>query len=191
MCWGGAQALRQLSTIRAVWILAALVAVIALVAVLYDPVMDAIFIDRDGIGTELSTPSPSDAREPNVRQSAAPGPIESDAVELDRPPDAFINDVAGELVTFCWTNGCADGVVTDPSTLPGVSGPFVVTLPDGAEIAGVTAWGPGAPNPATVEVPHTRTTFGEVPENTAMLSIFVYFEQGGDAAYYWALEDPS
>ncbi|HET9417582.1 MAG TPA: hypothetical protein VFP30_08610 [Candidatus Limnocylindria bacterium] len=170
-------------------VIAAIVAVAVAGWLLYDPVMNAVFVDRDGIGTELSTPSPAPTRRADAPRSIEPEPMEPDPIGLGEPPDAFINDVAGQLVTYCWTNGCADGVVTDPTTLPSVVGPYVVTLPGGAEIAGVTAWGPAAPNPAAVEVPHTATTFGRVPENSVMLSIFVYFEQGGDAAYYWALGD--
>ena len=46
--------MRQRSQVRAAWILVLLIAVIILVATLYDPLMNAIFIDRDGIGTELT-----------------------------------------------------------------------------------------------------------------------------------------
>ena len=42
--WGG----------QAVWVTALIVIVAALVLVMYDPVMDAIFVDRDGIGNELA-----------------------------------------------------------------------------------------------------------------------------------------
>jgi hypothetical protein len=182
--------LSRLTWVRSI----ALAVVIAAGVLLYNPVMNAVFVDRDGIGTDLPTTSPKAGAatasvDLDVSPSMALEPAEPQPVAPAIPPDAFINGVAGDLITFCWTNGCADGVVTDPTTLPEVTGPFVVTLPEGAQIAGVTAWGPGAPNPEAVEVPHTSTTFGRVPDNTMMLSIFVYFEQGGDAAYYWALGD--
>ena len=46
--------MRRLSTVHAVRVIAVVVVVAALVLVLYDPVMNAIFIDRDGIGNELA-----------------------------------------------------------------------------------------------------------------------------------------
>jgi hypothetical protein len=47
--------MRGRSKVQAVWVVALLlVGLAALAMVIYDPVMDAIFIDRDGIGTELA-----------------------------------------------------------------------------------------------------------------------------------------
>jgi len=46
--------MRGLSKVQAIWFLTLLVALTALALVLYDPVMNAIFIDRDGIGNELA-----------------------------------------------------------------------------------------------------------------------------------------
>ena len=46
--------MRRLSTAQAIRLIAVLVVIAALVLVLYDPVMNAIFIDRDGLGNELA-----------------------------------------------------------------------------------------------------------------------------------------
>lgn len=46
--------MRRLSKLQGIWVVAVLVAVVVLMAVLYDPVMDAIFIDGAGIGDELA-----------------------------------------------------------------------------------------------------------------------------------------
>jgi len=46
--------MRGLSTVQAVSLAALLVAIAVLAVMLYDPVMNAIFLDRDGIGTELA-----------------------------------------------------------------------------------------------------------------------------------------
>ena len=46
--------MRRLASGRAVWVIAVVLVVAALMLVMYDPVMDAIFIDRGGLGTELA-----------------------------------------------------------------------------------------------------------------------------------------
>jgi hypothetical protein len=46
--------MRRLSTAQAIRLIAVLVVIAALVLVLYDPVMNAIFIDREGLGNELA-----------------------------------------------------------------------------------------------------------------------------------------
>ena len=116
--------------------------------------------------------------------------IDEGPAEFREPPEALINNVPGKPVSYCWVDGCADGFVNHPSILAAVTGPYRLTLPEGAEIAGVTAWRSLWPKQDAAEVPHTKTGFGRVPEGAIALSVFVYFEQGGDAAYYWALLPP-
>jgi hypothetical protein len=40
--------------VQTIWVGVLLVALAAMAVVLYDPVMNAIFIDRDGLGNELA-----------------------------------------------------------------------------------------------------------------------------------------
>lgn len=130
-------------------------------------------------GIEGWAPAPSEV-------APAPPPVEGP----DTPPLAAINGVEGVLVSFCWKLGCADGVPGAPDTLPTISPPLDLEIPDGASVAGVTAWNGLQINPRSLEVPFEGTSIGDVPEGTAMLSVFVTFDQGGDAVYYWHFVDP-
>ena len=115
---------------------------------------------------------------------AEPGPA------LQQPPPLLINGVAGRPVSWCWIGGCADGFVNSPLILPRVSPPFEVELPQGARIEGVAGVGPAAAGGRSVEVEHEGTEIGDIPEGAVMLNVFVRFDAGGDASYYWALADP-
>jgi hypothetical protein len=123
-----------------------------------------------------AAPAPSEsllASRPPKPSDVPAASVDQGAIDFRRPPEALVNGVAGELVTYCWVDGCADGVVPDPSMLSLVTGPYRVTVPAGAEIAEVTAWGPGEQQLEHAEVPHTSTSFGRVPEGAVMLSILV------------------
>lgn len=114
--------------------------------------------------------------------AADPGPV-----QFREPPAALINGVPGQPVSYCWLDGCSDGWVNHPSVLQGagVSSPYDVVLPEGAEIAAVTAWRPGGRNLVEVKIAHDEIGLRQVPEDAVMLAVSVYFDQGGDASYYW------
>jgi hypothetical protein len=130
--------------------------------------------------------SPEPDRDPPVPMGPAI-PVAPVPGNLDEPPATFINDVAGRPVSWCWGNGCADGIVTSPLGLPAVTPPFKVTLPPDSHIEGVEAVGPAAPGDESVAVPFDGTEIGEIPPGAVMLNVFVRFEPGGDASYYWAV----
>ena len=111
--------------------------------------------------------------------------------ELEEPPPVAINGVAGRPVSWCWGGGCADGFVNSPDILPAVNPPFDIQLPPGSRIEGVEAVGPAAAGGQRINVPYEGTEIGEVPDGAMMLSVFIRFDEGGDASYYWALNRPA
>lgn len=118
-------------------------------------------------------------------------PIQEPPVpELEEPPDAFINGAPGRAVSWCWTGGCADGFVDDPSILPAVGAPFALTLAQGWRVEGVSAVLGEFPDLRTVEVAHDGIAIGELPAGAVMLNVFARHENGGDASYYWAVIPP-
>jgi hypothetical protein len=120
-----------------------------------------------------------------------PAPPVVEPTQLVEPPKLEINGVAGELVTWCWKGGCADGFLHDPALAPAIAAPFEVQLPAGSRIESVSAIGPGAPGrQQSVEVPFDGSTIGEVPDGAIMLNVFIRFAEGGDGSYYWALNRP-
>ena len=117
-----------------------------------------------------------------------PAPDEvAEVAELEEPPPVVINGVAGRPVSWCWGGGCSDGFVNSPNILPAVNPPFDVQLPPSSRIEGVAGVGPAAAGGRSVEVPHQDTEIGDVPDGAVMLNVFIRFDNGGDASYFWAL----
>ena len=84
-----------------------------------------------------------------------------------------------------------DGFLHAPALAPAVAPPLEVEVPAGGRIEGVSAIGPGGPGQQeSLEVPFNGVEIGEIPVGAIMLSVFIRFEDGGDASYYWALNRP-
>ncbi len=118
-----------------------------------------------------------------------PEPVAPLPVEITEPPPLSINGVPGQPISFCWVNGCADGVWPPAMALPEVRAPLVMALPDGARVDGVSAYRAG-PNAQPAPVDFAGNQIGPVPEGAVTLSVFVIFEGGGDAFYAWSIEPP-
>jgi hypothetical protein len=135
----------------------------------------------------VATVSP-DAPLPSVPASV-PHPTEAPPLEpVGDVPRMTINDVAGSLVSYCWADGCADGVLPDPSTLDPVTPPFGVRMPAGGTIEHVVAVGP---NPADehnqIDVEFEGSRIGELPEGTVMIQVSVTLAPAGSAFFVWAI----
>ena len=106
---------------------------------------------------------------------------------IQPPPAVLINGVAGKPVSWCWATACFDGFVNSPLILPAVEPPYEIELPEGARIEGVFAVGPFAAGGEEMRVEREGMELGEVPDGAVMLNIGIRFDQGGDASYYWAI----
>ncbi len=107
-------------------------------------------------------------------------------VPLVPPPPACIHGVAGMPVSWCW-EGCVDGGPSGPEGLPVAAAPFEVTVPDGSRITSASAFLPGAPDAYHYLDVEGGTTLSGLPPTADMISVTVFWEEGGDATYYWAV----
>jgi hypothetical protein len=124
---------------------------------------------------------------PSEANRDQPAPEDLPMPDVQEPPPLVINDVAGRPVSWCWGEACVDGFVNSPVILPAVNPPFEVILPAASRIEGVAAVGPQAAGGRTVQVPFEGTQIEELPADAVMLNVFIRFDDGGDASYYWAL----
>lgn len=104
------------------------------------------------------------------------------------PPALSVNGVAGVPANYCWLNTCGQSS-DDLLSLPEIRAPIeVVLLPADAEIAAVLAIRVDDDGSEEVtEVPFDGATFGALPRDATRLSIFLRFENGGEATYLWSL----
>lgn len=104
----------------------------------------------------------------------------------DSPPAVTIGGVAGEPVTWCYGNGCVDGVYVGPvEGLPaaGTLGP--VEAPAGSEVTSVRVF---ASDGTSADVPSTGFEIGPLPAGSwERLSVSVAYGVGSDALYMWRL----
>ena len=127
---------------------------------------------------------------PGGSAPAVPGvaepPALDDPPEMEEPPLASVNGVPGELGTFCWISGCADMFgPPEPAGVPAVSEPLAVAVPVPATEIHAYGIGPGG---TSIEVTMTGDEVDPLPKGTVMLQVGVWFQQGGDAQYYWRVE---
>jgi hypothetical protein len=133
-------------------------------------------------GSGMPTPVAQPTKEPVAEE---PG-IDFD--DMPTPPLAAANGVEGFLGTFCWVSGCADMFGPPPmDVVPRVTLPVHVTLPPDVETVQVTAIVAGNP-PEFVEL-DVNLLIEELPPATFMLNVGAWFRQGGDASFWWALEE--
>ena len=106
------------------------------------------------------------------------------------PPPACIHGVAGLPASWCW-EGCADGGPTGPEGLPVAVAPFEVTVPEGSRITSASAFLPGAPDAHHYLDVEGGTTLSGLPPTADMISVTVFWAEGGDATYYWGVKSAS
>jgi hypothetical protein len=145
-----------------------------------------------GCATETPTASPpvSASTTASERASASAGAVEPPRLPpVGGVPQMTINGVAGSLVSYCWVDGCVDGVLPDPSRLEAVRPPFDVRMPEAGTIASVTAVGPDELAPDNrIEIGFEDSRIGDVPEGTVMLQIFLSLQPAGDAFFVWGVD---
>lgn len=138
--------------------------------------------------------------------AAEPAPVPPEVIDgpgpLVEPPEAFLNGVPGDPVSWCGWGACADGFVGDATFLPVVKPPWTILLPDGARIESVTAHrsrdAPAVPgNPpgqGSTAVELRGSEIVEVPPDAEWVCVFARWPmgaEGSDASYCWALPDPA
>ncbi len=102
------------------------------------------------------------------------------------PPPVCIHGVAGLPGSWCW-EGCADGGPGAPEGLPVAAAPLQVTLPEASRITSASAFLPGAPHDHHYLDVEGGTTLSGLPPTTGMISVSVFWAEGGDASYFWAI----
>ena len=105
------------------------------------------------------------------------------------PPPVCIHGVAGLPASWCW-EGCVDGGPRGPEGLPVAVAPFEVTLPEGSRITSASAFLPDAPDAHHYLEIESGTALRGLPPRADMISVTVFWSEGGDASYYWAVGTP-
>ena len=105
------------------------------------------------------------------------------------PPPVCIHGVAGLPASWCW-EGCVDGGPRGPEGLPVAVAPFEVILPEESRITSASAFLPDAPDAHHYLEIESGTTLRGLPPRADMISVTVFWSEGGDASYFWAVATP-
>lgn len=125
---------------------------------------------------------------------AAPPPVtDLTPGPLAGPPETRIHGVAGKPRSWCGSGGCADGFVNDAAFLPAATPPYTVEIPDGALIAGASAYLPRTPTAQDVtQLEVDGTGLVGVPDDAEWICVGLQWPPDAewrDATYCWATTD--
>ena len=100
-------------------------------------------------------------------------------------PEARISGVAGNAVSYCWGNVCADGVLGPGQPDLAAEGPYRLEVTAAIRSVTVAVSNGQAQEGVAVE---DGQVLGPMPEGDwPYLTVFVQFDPSGDALYAWSL----